>query len=91
MRAIQAPDVYAGEACDQHAAQWVGSADGDKDGDGPIGETLNLAAVTFPPGTVVTVAEPECPQCNIIPSWVGDRWECECDLDWRAFAEDQFS
>lgn len=33
MRAKQSPDVYAGPDFDQHLPQWVGSADGDKDGD----------------------------------------------------------
>lgn len=91
MRATQAPDVYCGETCDQHEPRWVGSAAGDKDGDGPIGATLTLAASTFPPGTRVLVEEPECPQCRTIPHLMGDQWKCECAFDWKSFAEDHFS
>lgn len=90
MCAVQAPDVYAGENCDQHRPRWVGSGEGDKDGDTEIGGTLSLAASTFPPGTIVTVAEPECPHCHMVPSQRGDGWQCECDFDWRAFTEDHF-
>ncbi|KRS15634.1 hypothetical protein [Roseovarius indicus] len=93
MRVVQAPNVYAGETCDQHEPRWIGSAEGDKDGAGPVGleDALMLSATTFPPGTIVTIHEPECPQCHTVPTWMGGRWECECDLDWRGFAEDHFS
>lgn len=93
MRATQAPDVYGGKNCDQHEPRWIGSADGDKDGDGPVGVegVLKLDATTFPPGTKVTVHEPECPQCHTVPSWTGNRWECECNFDWHAFAENRFA
>lgn len=96
MRAEQAPDIYDGPDCDQHRPQWVGSADGDKDGDGPIGETIELAANTFPPGTKVTISEPSCPHCEEGPTFSADgdlpgKWKCGCDFDWRAWAEEQYS
>ncbi len=93
MRATQAPDVYGGADCAQHNPRWIGSAEGDMDGDGPVGVdgVLMLNAKTFPPGTRVTVREPECPHCHMVPSWTDGRWECECSFDWRAFAEDKFS
>ncbi len=100
MRAKQAPDVYDGETCDQHRPQWVGSAAGDKDGDGPIGGTLELAARIFPPGTQVTVSEPQCPNCHETPHNMGDvpdgsgwktLWKCGCDFDWHEWANDEFS
>lgn len=103
MRATMAPDVYSGPDCDQHTPRWIGSADGDMDGDGEVGTdgTIRFAAHNFPPGTVITVSKPECPKCGCIPQDIGDqpdergnwsaKWECECDFDWRAFTEDRFS
>lgn len=100
MRAEQAPDVYDGTECDQHRPRWVGSAEGDKEGDGPIGETIDLAAKTFPPGTRVIVLEPVCPECGEVPASKRlpidpeikiDGWECGCDFDWKEWAEEQFS
>lgn len=91
MRAKQAPDVYAGKGCDQHRPRWVGCAEGDKDGDGDIGATVKLAAVTFPPGTVLIIKEPTCPNCGSVPSHADGRWQCDCDFDWRAWASVQFS
>lgn len=96
MRATQAPDVYAGASCGEHEDRWVGSAEGDKDGDGPIGPLIELAANTFPPGTIVKVEEPECPRCGSVPAGGPPRgghrkWECDCAFDWKAWAEEQFS
>lgn len=92
MRAKQSPDVYAGPECDQHLPQWVGSAVGDKDVDGEIGPALQLEASTFPPGTIVTIKEPVCPHCRSVPMRDGsDRWSCDRDFDWRAWAEETFS
>lgn len=103
MRATQAPDVYAGEACNSIEPRWIGSADGDKDGDGPVGRdgVISLAARTFPPGTVISIQSPECPECGEVPSDMGDlpdgkggwytSWKCGCAFDWRAFTLDTFS
>lgn len=96
MRAQQAPDVYDGPECNQHRPRWIGAAEGDKDGDGPIGETLELAAKTFPPGTKVSVSEPVCPRCHEVPALMNlpgqsGQWECGCDFDWKNWAEEEFS
>ena len=91
MRAVQSPDIYSGETCDQHKPRWLGSADGDKEGDTPIGDEITLGARTFPPGTVVIVKEPVCPECGEVPSEADVGWECGCDFDWHAWTEDQFS
>lgn len=98
MRATMAPDVYSGPDCDHHAPRWVGSAEGDIDGDGDVGVegVLMLAAHTFPPGTTVVVSEPECPQCGCVPYLISEfpaeqMWGCECDFDWRYFTEELFS
>ncbi|MET3601016.1 hypothetical protein [Martelella mangrovi] len=96
MWAQQAPDIYTGPNCDQHRPRWVVSAEGDMDGKSPIGETLDLSAKTFPPGTKVTVQEPECPRCHEVPSLMdmpgqSGQWECGCDFDWKGWADEQFS
>lgn len=93
MHAVQAPDVYAGDGCDEHEAQWSGCAAGDKDGEGVIGKTISLNADTFPPGTRISISEPVCPICEAVPSRsrVSDNWSCECDFNWRDFAADHFS
>lgn len=94
MRVVQSPDIYDGPSCDQHSPRWVGSADGDMDGDGPIGSTFKLAAKQFPPGTKVLVYEPECPMCGCVPSLLHrngkDVWACECDFNWKEWAEAEF-
>lgn len=79
MRAEQSPDMYAGENCDEMRSRWVGSADGDKDGDGEIGPEIVLDAGTFPPGTRVRVEMPECPQCRT------PRELCDCGFDWASW------
>ncbi|WP_029066529.1 hypothetical protein [Labrenzia sp. DG1229] len=94
--AVQAPDIYDGPKCDQHRPQWTGSAEGDQDGPEPIGETIELAANTFPPGTRVTIEEPECPECGMVPTHMNKpgqsgNWECDCDFDWKNWADEQFS
>lgn len=94
MRATMSPDVYDGPNCDQHLPQWIGSAEGDMDGDGPVGVdgALSLSAHTFPPGTVVTVQEPRCPECDEIPSpGQSGNWECGCAFDWHEWASEEFS
>lgn len=103
MRARHAPDVYVGPNCDRHESRWMGSAEGDMDGDGPVGRegTLMLSARTFPPGTVVTVSMPECPNCHETPHDMGDlpdgkggwftKWKCGCDFDWHEWASEEFS
>lgn len=94
MRAEHAPDVYGGPACDQHLPRWVGSAEGDRDGPGPIGEELVFDAKVFPPGTLVKVFEPVCPHCHEVPVLMPELssgWKCGCDFNWKDWADDRFS
>ena len=96
MRAEQAPDVYGGESGDQIIPRWSGSAAGDKDGDGPIGDTITLVAKHFPPGTKVTVSVPECPECRepadfAIDPQAGMMGACSCGFDWNEWARETFS
>ena len=97
MQAVMRPDCHSGETCDQLRPRWFGSADGDKDGDGEIGETVNLSAATFPPGTVLKILVPECPACGDLPcagpdlgSGAGYRVpDCECGFSWDSWARDR--
>lgn len=92
MRAEQSPDVYDGPNCDQHRARWVGSAEGDMDGDGEISDTIALSAATFPPGTRVAISVPLCPDCGESADVANDQTEkCECGFDWKAWANDRYS
>lgn len=100
MRAIQSPDVYAGQNCDSHEPRWVGSADGDKEGAGPLSGTLSFDASAFPPGTKIVIFEPKCPRCGETPYDYGDSrygevwertWRCACDFDWREWSTTEFA
>ncbi|MCB1349818.1 MAG: hypothetical protein KDK11_14715 [Maritimibacter sp.] len=98
MRAEMAPDVYSGPDCDRHDPRWIGSAEGDMDGDGEvgIGGNVTLSAMVFPPGTTIVVSEPECPVCGSVPHLMSDWpeeqvWKCDCEFDWRAFTEELYS
>ena len=92
MRAQQAPDVYDGPECDQHRPRWVGSAEGDMDGDGEISDVLELVARTFPPGTKVAVSVPVCPDCETPADAHSDQTDkCECGFDWKEWATNEFS
>lgn len=91
MRARQIPDIYDGPNCDQHRPRWWGSADGDRDGDDEIGDDIELAAKTFPPGTKVIVMEPSCNKCGEVPTQIENEWKCGCDFNWKDWAEEEFS
>jgi hypothetical protein len=100
MTAQQAPDLYSGPNSDQSEPRWRTSTECDK-GDGEELDTLKLAARTFPPGTKVSISEPECPNCGSVPTDLGDlpdekggwftSWRCECDFDWRAWTANEFA
>ncbi|UWS09851.1 hypothetical protein K4K98_11030 [Phaeobacter inhibens] len=98
MRAEMVPDVYADQNCDQHEPRWMGSTEGDIDSGGDVGidGVILLDAKIFPPGTKITVSEPECPDCGTVPTLQSTHpaeqiWQCECDHDWRAWANTEFS
>lgn len=85
MSAVNKPDVYAGENCDEiKAAEWFGSGEGDKDGDDGISDELILNVNFFPFGTKISVSVPECPDC-------GETQEtCNCGFDWKNWLENEF-
>lgn len=103
MRAENAPDVYDGPTCDGIRPRWMGSAEGDQDGDDEVGRdgAILLAARTFPPGTKISIQSPLCPKCHETPHDMGDfrddsgnwftKWSCGCDFDWREFTLDNYS
>lgn len=93
MHAYQHPDVYAGPNCDQHRPRWIGSTDGDKDGDGEIGNRrghIVLNPNTFPAGTRISVSVPCCPNCGDDAD-SADRGKCQCGFDWKAWAANEYA
>ena len=98
------PDCYGGRSFAELRPRWWGYAEGDKEGD--YTKNLQLASVTFPPGTKVVVHEPVCPKCGEVPTRSLEpqtfktedddtvtefHWSCGCDFDWRGFALDHYS
>lgn len=96
-RAEMQPDVYAGPTCDRHRPRWWHVHWGDRDGDHE--KVLKLDARHFPPGTVITIEEPLCPNCGEHPqpkhptprsgSIYGEK--CQCGFDWKNWVEEQYS
>ena len=95
MRAEQRPDVYDGPNCDKHKPRWIGSAEGDMDGDGQIGDrkgNIVFSPKTFPAGTRITVEIPCCPKCEMPADVANDQTgKCECGFDWRQWTEDMYA
>ena len=46
---------------------------------------IEFDAKAFPPGTRVFIEVPLCPTCNMEPEL------CECDFDWKAWVNYEFS
>ena len=89
MRAEQTPDVLG------DGARWVGGGEGDKDGPSDVGETVQLAASTFPPGTVISVLVPVCPDCDhsadhAFDVGTGVMSKCACGHDWPLWVKERF-
>ena len=98
MWATMRPDCYGGKSCDKIRPQWSTYGDGDKQGE--EGErTLQLAARSFPPGTKITIAEPQCPKCGEVrdPIFPAPKRgplfaaKCGCGFDWNEWTLEQFS
>ncbi|HAI89080.1 MAG TPA: hypothetical protein DCL46_05420, partial [Alcanivorax sp.] len=87
--AEMAPDIYAGDNCDQREPHWHCHADGDMDSD--YLDALELSAATFPAGTKIIVEVPCCPDCGVSADYERrDDGHCECGFDWPAWVEDRF-
>jgi hypothetical protein len=89
MRAEMRPDCYGGETCDQIQPRWNAYAHGDKQDD-YTREPLTLDAKHFPPGTMVIVQEPTCPECDELREPPFDK-PCRCGFDWNAWTLSQYS
>lgn len=97
--AAMEPDVYAGKTCDQVQPRWKVWAEGDKGGADHQQYPLKLAARTFPAGTLITIAEPVCPQCDEprSPKYPSPKHgpmyvsRCRCGFDWDKWVIEQFS
>lgn len=96
MRAELKPDCYGGETCDQIVHRWWCYCDGDKEGDYEHGP-LQLVANFFPPGTVVSVQEPTCPDCGEVrqpsgpPGQISWADNCRCGFDWKSWTLGKYS
>lgn len=96
MWAEMQPNMYGGETCDQPVPQWRGYTLDDKEDEGGM-EKLELAARTFPPGTLVTITVPLCPQCKqwtadyALNQQTGEMGKCECGFDWPNWAGEEYS
>jgi hypothetical protein len=97
MRAELKPDCYGGETCDQIIPRWWCYCDGDKDGDYERGP-LQLMANFYPPGTVVNVIEPTCPDCGELREPKGTPGgaisfadNCRCGFDWKCWTLTKYS
>ena len=85
MTAVMEPDVYSSNPMEP---QWRCSCDGDM-GDEVGLRLIELAASTFPAGTMVEIRVPLCPDCGMESSHTIEN--CECGFDWSAWAEHNFS
>jgi hypothetical protein len=98
MRAEMKPDMYGGLDCDQMEPRWWTYADGDKDGDFEH-KPLTLDAALFPPGTIISIKEPTCPECDETrePNYKDGKYlpgfvpKCRCGFDWDNWTYEQFS
>lgn len=80
----QSPDCYGGDTCDQIESRWDSYFDGDKDSECSKDDII-LDPKTFPPGTMITISVPECPECQESVE------TCCCGFDWNAWVLDTYS
>lgn len=98
IRATMDPDMYDGPECDQMRPRWRVYADGDKDSNHQD-EPLTLDASFHPPGTVIVVTEPTCPNCEETrsPNYKNGKYlpgfasRCRCGFNWDEWVANEFS
>ncbi len=88
MRAERTAYVYGGESCEEHEPRWDIYAEGDRDNVVDKSPII-LKCELFPPGTIVTVEVPVCPECGLDAELC--RSNEDCDFDWKQWAEDRYS
>lgn len=92
-------DCYAGPECDQHRKYFNIFCDGDMQDDNSSEKKLTIKLAELPPGAIVTVSYPCCPDCGtpredkFSPSMriVGHAKKCHCGFDWVKWTDEQFS
>lgn len=97
-RAEMSPDLYAGASCDKVKPRWSCHADGDMGGD-DYENVLRIDARSFPPGTLISIQEPLCPECDELrePSMpLGAKHPiyaplCRCGFNWDTWRDEQYS
>jgi hypothetical protein len=57
--------------------------------DSDFSDTIELMAEHFPPGTKITIEEPECPKCHQVVGLC--RQDEMCDFDWDQWVLEQYS
>lgn len=82
-------DIYAGDNCDEHKPFIEVLCDGDMESD--TTDELAIHANRWPVGTKITVEIPCCPDCGLDAEYQDNNGKCECDFDWKIWAECQYS
>jgi hypothetical protein len=63
--------------------------------EGDMGSTreddVNIDSKRWPPGTKILIETPCCPECETDAELADDNGKCECGLDWKIWAEEQYS
>jgi hypothetical protein len=79
------PDVYSGKECDEVGDhRWYINDIGDEH-EGTFQEKpLIIDPKQFPPGTVVTIEVPQCPDCLMSAE------VCDCGFDWKEWTRDKY-
>lgn len=83
----QKPDLYGGDGCDEVRPRWYGYADGDKEGG--FDDRIEFLPELFPPGTLIKVLIPCCPECGQDVDLC--RSDDGCEFDWDHWRDCQYS
>ena len=91
-RTEQHPDVYDGPDCNGRRPRWISDT---RSGETEVGTNgvVSLDCRTFPPGTVIMISVPDCPDCGtqVEDPEDGKVPDCDCGFDWEKWAGDYFS
>ena len=99
MRAEVKVDCYSGETCDKHRKYFNIFCDGDMQDDDSSEKKLIIKLAELPPGAVVTVSYPCCPECGIpredkfssSMKIIGHKDKCDCGFDWVNWTEAEYA
>ncbi|PHM45890.1 hypothetical protein Xmau_00281 [Xenorhabdus mauleonii] len=79
-------DVYAS---DERKSFIEIYCDGDMESD--TADKIAFDVKRWPVGTKITVEVPCCPTCGLDAEFQDGAGKCECDFDWKNWAEEQYS